>query len=281
MTPDPAARPAGVPLRPPRLGRRRDRCRRWPSWRRRSSRPTSGSRRRRSTWWPPARCSASASCLVVGGARSRPTFDRRRVALSLGGRRRRLAILLWALPLYEDLSRPAGNLHLLRRLLSALPQPTEHSWQRRHRRRVGSAGDLPAGALPRARPRVDGRRHDRAPPAGRRAGGGGGGRPGDRLAAPRPAGRAPLGDLARADRRRHLRGARDPRRDLRLPGRLDLGARDSSPGPPSRRRWSRRSGERRARARRAGRRLAAARARPARGGRQAAWSATATSPWRR
>jgi hypothetical protein len=36
--------------------------------------------------------------------------------------------LLWAPPLYENLSRPAGNLHLLG-VFFALPHPTEHSWR--------------------------------------------------------------------------------------------------------------------------------------------------------
>ncbi len=61
---------------------------------------------------------------VVGS----PTMlDRRRVAISLGAAAV-VSSLLWALPLYEDLSRPAGNLHLLRVFFS-LPHPTEHSWQ--------------------------------------------------------------------------------------------------------------------------------------------------------
>ena len=61
---------------------------------------------------------------VVG---SPATIDRRRVAISLGAAAV-VSILLWALPLYEDLSRPAGNLHLLR-VFFALPHPNEHSWR--------------------------------------------------------------------------------------------------------------------------------------------------------
>ena len=53
--------------------------------------------------------------------------DRRRLAISLGATAVVL-LLLWALPLYEDLSRPAGNLHLLRVFFS-LPHPAEHGWQ--------------------------------------------------------------------------------------------------------------------------------------------------------
>ena len=60
---------------------------------------------------------------VVGSA----TIDRHRVALALAAAAV-VSIVLWALPLYEDLSRPAGNLHLLR-VFFALPHPTEHSWQ--------------------------------------------------------------------------------------------------------------------------------------------------------
>ncbi len=60
---------------------------------------------------------------VVGSAK----IARRRFAVALGAAAVVL-ILLWALPLYEDLSRPAGNLHLLRVFFS-LPHPTEHSWQ--------------------------------------------------------------------------------------------------------------------------------------------------------
>jgi peptidoglycan/LPS O-acetylase OafA/YrhL len=52
---------------------------------------------------------------------------RRRLAISLGAAGV-VSILLWALPLYEDLSRPAGNLHLLRTFFS-LPHPSEHSWR--------------------------------------------------------------------------------------------------------------------------------------------------------
>ena len=64
---------------------------------------------------------------VVGGVESRATLDRRRLAISLGVAAV-VSGLLWALPLYEDLSRPAGNLHLLRVFFS-LPHPGEHSWQ--------------------------------------------------------------------------------------------------------------------------------------------------------
>ena len=63
----------------------------------------------------------------VGDVGSPRAIDRRRVAISLGAAAV-VSILLWALPLYEDLSRPAGNLHLLR-VFFALPHPTEHSWQ--------------------------------------------------------------------------------------------------------------------------------------------------------
>jgi len=61
---------------------------------------------------------------VVG---SPTTLDRRRVAISLGASAV-VSLLLWAPPLYEDLSRPAGNLHLLRVFFS-LPHPTEHTWR--------------------------------------------------------------------------------------------------------------------------------------------------------
>ena len=64
---------------------------------------------------------------VVSGVESRATIDRRRVAISVGAAAV-VSILLWAPPLYEDLSRPAGNLHLLRVFFS-LPHPTEHGWQ--------------------------------------------------------------------------------------------------------------------------------------------------------
>ena len=59
--------------------------------------------------------------------RARGKIDRRRAVLSLGAAAV-VSTLLWALPLYEDLSRPAGNLHLLRVFFS-LPHPNEHSWQ--------------------------------------------------------------------------------------------------------------------------------------------------------
>ena len=61
---------------------------------------------------------------VVG---SPTTIDRRRAALSLGAAIL-VATLLWAPPLYEDLTRPGGNLHLLRVFLSS-PHPREHSWR--------------------------------------------------------------------------------------------------------------------------------------------------------
>jgi hypothetical protein len=62
-----------------------------------------------------------------GLAQPRTPLARRRVAISLGVTVI-ASTLLWALPLYEDLTRPKGNLHLLgvffwRRL------PAEHSWR--------------------------------------------------------------------------------------------------------------------------------------------------------
>jgi len=63
----------------------------------------------------------------AGGVGSPPTIVRRRVAISLAATAV-VATLLWALPLFEDLSRPAGNLHLLRVFFS-LPHPTEHTWR--------------------------------------------------------------------------------------------------------------------------------------------------------
>ena len=61
---------------------------------------------------------------VVGGAGGR---DRRRLALALGATAV-VSTLLWGLPVYENLSRPAGNLHLLRVFFS-LPHPAERSWR--------------------------------------------------------------------------------------------------------------------------------------------------------
>ena len=63
----------------------------------------------------------------VGNVGQPGAIVRRRVAISLGAAAV-VSILLWALPLYEDLSRPAGNLHLLRTFFSS-PHPREHSWQ--------------------------------------------------------------------------------------------------------------------------------------------------------
>jgi hypothetical protein len=63
---------------------------------------------------------------VVGGG-GLAGLDRRRLAIALGATAI-VAILLWALPLHEDLSRPVGNLHLLRVFFSS-PHPTEHSWR--------------------------------------------------------------------------------------------------------------------------------------------------------
>jgi hypothetical protein len=60
-------------------------------------------------------------------ARGAGDLDRRRLAIALGATAI-VSILVWALPIYEDLSRPAGNLHLLRVFFS-LPHPTEHSWR--------------------------------------------------------------------------------------------------------------------------------------------------------
>jgi len=62
---------------------------------------------------------------VVGGAVAGATIDRRRLAILLTTTAV-VATLLWALPLFENLTRPAGNLHLLRVFFS-LPHPTEHS----------------------------------------------------------------------------------------------------------------------------------------------------------
>jgi len=63
----------------------------------------------------------------VGDVGSPRAIVRRRVAISLGATAV-VSSLLWALPLYEDLSRPAGNLHLLRVFFSS-PHPSEHGWQ--------------------------------------------------------------------------------------------------------------------------------------------------------
>ena len=153
-----------------------------------------------------------------------------------------VSILLWALPLYEDLSRPAGNLHLLRVFFS-LPHPTEHSWQ--------VAIDVVSGQLaifPLALCHALGRASMDVGMTGRHLLAGG-------QAAAVAAGlviawrrrdqpAALLSAIcARAVRRRHLRGARDPRRDLRSPHRLDLGAgfhrlggRRDGAGPGGRRR---------------------------------------------
>jgi hypothetical protein len=57
----------------------------------------------------------------------RPGLARRRLAISL-----RVTViismLLWVLPLYEDLTRPKGNLHLLGAFFWRRP-PSEHSWR--------------------------------------------------------------------------------------------------------------------------------------------------------
>jgi hypothetical protein len=63
----------------------------------------------------------------VGPIGTPATVDRRRVAISLSAAAV-VSILVWALPLFEDLSRPAGNLHLLRVFFS-LPHPNEHTWR--------------------------------------------------------------------------------------------------------------------------------------------------------
>jgi hypothetical protein len=64
---------------------------------------------------------------VVGAGTTPAKLSRRHLAIALGTTAA-LALLLWAPPLYENLSRPAGNLHLLRVFFS-LPHPTEHSWR--------------------------------------------------------------------------------------------------------------------------------------------------------
>jgi hypothetical protein len=63
---------------------------------------------------------------LFGGGDAGP-FDRRRLAMALGATAV-VSVSMWALPVYENLSRPAGNLHLLRVFFS-LPHPTEHSWR--------------------------------------------------------------------------------------------------------------------------------------------------------
>ncbi|HEX3903825.1 MAG TPA: hypothetical protein VH853_13375 [Polyangia bacterium] len=60
-------------------------------------------------------------------ARAGAMFDRRRAAISLLAAAGLLA-LLWAPPLYENLSRPDGNLHTLR-LFFLAPHASEHSWR--------------------------------------------------------------------------------------------------------------------------------------------------------
>ena len=212
---------------------------------------------------------------VVGPA----AIDRRRLAIALGATAVVSQLAVGAAALRR--SQPSGGepSSVARLLLVAASERAQLAG--RHRRRVGSAGDLPAGALPRARPGVDGRRHDRAPPAGRRAGGGGGRRAGGRLAAPRSTGRAPLGDGAGAVRRRHLRGARDPRRDLRSPHRLDLGAGLHRLGGPRRGAGPGRRRRSAPHRRRAGRRRCRCSRSPSTPGATSRWSATATFPWRR
>jgi hypothetical protein len=58
---------------------------------------------------------------------ARPSFARRRVAISLAVTAI-VSMLLWVLPLYEDLTRPKGNLHLLGVFCWRRP-PAEHSWR--------------------------------------------------------------------------------------------------------------------------------------------------------
>ena len=175
-------------------------------------------------------------------------------------RRGRARCSLWALPLYEDLTRHPGNLHQLRAFFLA-PHRPEHPW--------GVAVDTVAGQLAIFRSRLARALGRATIDAGATDADGAG-----------PRGRSPrlvtaLGVALRRrdqvaallaaigagrDRRRRLLGPDDPRRALRLPGGLDLGARlpglggdrDAVPAPrrSAAARVARRAGDRRPAARR-------------------------------
>jgi hypothetical protein len=65
--------------------------------------------------------------LFVVRTQPRPGLARRRLAISLGVTVI-VSTLLWVLPLFEDLTRPKGNLHLLGVFFWRRP-PAEHSWR--------------------------------------------------------------------------------------------------------------------------------------------------------